>query len=122
MQLKERIDDTEDLVIIDLDHRRNELHALEILVVSITLMFSLVSMVAGVFGMNLMSGLEDSQAAFITVIIISALFAILLFTMILAYIRSRGLMFIPERSVVSHQWNNRPLHPQRLSLASWPGR
>ena len=90
MQLKERNDDTEDLVIIDLDHRRNELHALEILVVSITLMFSLVSMVAGIFGMNLMSAWRTVQAAFITVIIISACFAILLFTMILAYIRSRG--------------------------------
>lgn len=45
--------DTEDLIALDLDHRRNELVALNLVVNCIMLMFALVSAVTGAFGMNL---------------------------------------------------------------------
>ncbi|GMH39163.1 hypothetical protein BSKO_07061 [Bryopsis sp. KO-2023] len=100
LQLKEHIDDTEDLINIDLDHRRNELHALEVLVTSITLMFAFVSMVAGVFGMNLRTGLENELNAFVWVTIVSVIVAVTLFVGLLYYVRSRRLMFIPNNSTV----------------------
>ena len=46
MVLKQRIDDTEDLIDIDLDQRRNELEVLNIMVTTITLAFSFISMVS----------------------------------------------------------------------------
>jgi len=47
-----QVTDTEDLISIDLDHRRNELVALNLVVNCIMLMFALVSAVTGAFGMN----------------------------------------------------------------------
>lgn len=44
--------DTEDLISLDLDHRRNELVALNLVVNCIMLMFALVSAVTSAFGMN----------------------------------------------------------------------
>ena len=48
-----QVTDTEDLIALDLDHRRNELVALNLVVNCIMLMFALVSAVTGAFGMNL---------------------------------------------------------------------
>lgn len=59
--MDERIEDNQALVNMDLDQRRNELVALNLVVVVLTLGLTIITMVAGVFGMNLRSGIEDSQ-------------------------------------------------------------
>lgn len=100
LQLKERIDDTEDLVVMDLDHRRNELHGLEVLVTSITLAIAFVSMVAAIFGMNLKSGWEGYFSAFILVTWGSIAGAVVILLGLVYYLRSRRLMFIPDNSAI----------------------
>ena len=62
--LREKIDDTEDLINIDLDFRRNELFKVDILLTSGTMATGLVAAIAGIFGMNLRNKFELSVAAF----------------------------------------------------------
>ncbi len=62
--MEQQVNATEDLVNIDLDSRRNHIVALDLAVTSVTLMFTLVTAVTGVFGMNLMNGWEQRPGAF----------------------------------------------------------
>ena len=61
LTLKQKIDDTEDLVNIDLDFRRNELFKVDILLTSGTLATGLVAAVAGIFGMNMNNNVEEDN-------------------------------------------------------------
>eukprot|EP00191_Tetraselmis_sp_GSL018_P021957 CAMPEP_0177621368 /NCGR_PEP_ID=MMETSP0419_2-20121207/27546_1 /TAXON_ID=582737 /ORGANISM="Tetraselmis sp., Strain GSL018" /LENGTH=644 /DNA_ID=CAMNT_0019121277 /DNA_START=295 /DNA_END=2232 /DNA_ORIENTATION=+ len=92
--LKERIDDTEDLINIELDSRRNELVALEVILTTLTLIFSIISSVGGIFGMNLKSGIEEDEHAFYIVTGLSILVAISAFVAIIIYCRQKRLMFM----------------------------
>lgn len=89
LQIKEQIDDTEDLVIIDLDRRRNELHGLEVLLTAITLSFAFVSMIAGIFGMNLQSGWESRRNGFIIVTWLSIGAGGFIFLLLVVFLRFR---------------------------------
>ncbi|KAH9318331.1 hypothetical protein KI387_020100, partial [Taxus chinensis] len=51
--LREYIDDTEDYINIQLDNHRNQLIQLELLLSSATVVVSIYSLVAGIFGMNI---------------------------------------------------------------------
>ncbi|DBB18146.1 TPA: hypothetical protein ACH3X3_003120 [Trebouxia sp. C0006] len=53
MVLKERIDATEALIAIDLDNRRNELVAFDLVLSIVTVAVAFVAMVGSIFGMNL---------------------------------------------------------------------
>ncbi len=52
-QLKEKIEATEALIQLDLDQRRNELTAFDLVLTIVTLSVAFVSMVASIFGQNL---------------------------------------------------------------------
>lgn len=116
LQLKERIDDTEDLVVMDLDHRRNELHGLEVLVTSITLAIAFVSMVAAIFGMNLKSGWESHYSAFISVTWGSIVGAVVIIAGLIYYLRSRRLMFIPDTASIRPVATPGMRRPSRQSM------
>mmetsp|Transcript_13639 Transcript_13639/g.34420 ORF Transcript_13639/g.34420 Transcript_13639/m.34420 type:complete len:345 (-) Transcript_13639:346-1380(-) len=92
--LKERIDNTEDLINIELDSRRNELVALEVILTTLTLVFSIISAVGGVFGMNLKSGIEEDPYAFYIVTALSIAAAVSAFLAIIIYCRQKRLMFM----------------------------
>ena len=51
--LKEKIEATESLIALDLDQRRNELTAFDLVLTIVTLSVAFVSMVASIFGQNL---------------------------------------------------------------------
>jgi len=53
LHLKERTDDTEDLINIELDQRRNELVSLDLVLTATATAFGFVACVAGIFEMNL---------------------------------------------------------------------
>ncbi len=91
--------DTEDLVSIDLDRRRNELVALNLVVNCIMLMFALVSAVTGAFGMNLAGwmtvlSVETSRRSFLAAILVSCCASVVLFVSIMSYARYKRLLFI----------------------------
>ncbi|PSC73830.1 U4 U6 small nuclear ribonucleo Prp31-like [Micractinium conductrix] len=96
LSMNERIDDTEDLVAIKMDHRRNELVATDLMVSVGTAGFAWVAMIAGLFGMNLVSGLESAQGAFWGVVGASLLGGLAIIAGLIAWIRYRRLMFIPR--------------------------
>eukprot|EP00891_Asterochloris_glomerata_P007768 jgi/Astpho2/7768/Aster-06062 len=94
--LDERIDDSESTIEIELDHRRNELVALDLVVTAVAGSFAFISMIGGVYGMNLKNTMEESHAAFVWVTCISGVIAVFLFATVMLYARWKRLMFIPE--------------------------
>ena len=71
-----------------------ELVALELMVNSVTMAFALISMVAGIFGMNLATGWESSQVAFWTVCAISCVMGFFVCGSVIVYARAKRLLFI----------------------------
>lgn len=71
-----------------------ELVALELLVNSVTMAFALVSMIAGIFGMNLATGWESSTVAFWTVCALSCVLGLFICVAVVLYARAKRLLFI----------------------------
>ncbi|KAK9826625.1 hypothetical protein WJX74_006505 [Apatococcus lobatus] len=94
--LEAKIRGTEDLINIELDHRRNELVALDLFVTAVMAMFAFVSMIGGIFGMNMKNGYEENRAAFKLTTWSSLVVSFLLFAGILAFARYKRLLFIPD--------------------------
>jgi len=98
LTLKQKIDDTEDLVNIDLDFRRNELFKVDILLTSGTLATGLVAAVAGIFGMNMNNNVEEdnnqnSYLYFVLVAVLASCGCVVIFCSLYFYLKARKLMF-----------------------------
>jgi hypothetical protein len=95
--LKERIDDTEDLVGIELDTRRNELVALQLLVTLATASLAIISTVGSLLGMNLAPlPIEATVRPFYWITFGSLAGGVALFAFTLWYARSRRILWIPK--------------------------
>ena len=79
----EFIDDTEDYVNITLDSHRNQLIQIDLLLTAATFAVGLMTFIAGLFGMNLTSGLELEPHMFDAVSSITVAFA---FVIVLAFV------------------------------------
>lgn len=93
--LAEYIDDTEDLINITLDSHRNKLIQVDLLLTAGTFCTGLVTLVAGLFGMNLTSGLQGTEGTtnFFVVSIGTCVFAGLLLMAFIMVMRRKGLAF-----------------------------
>jgi magnesium transporter len=65
--LHEYIEDTEDLVNLKLDQHRNQLIAIDLCLTAFTAAIAMMTAVAGYFGMNLNSGLQEADGLFVAV-------------------------------------------------------
>ncbi|XP_073109332.1 magnesium transporter MRS2-I-like [Elaeis guineensis] len=91
--LHEYIDDTEDYINIQLENHRNQLIQLELFLSSGTVCLSIGALVCGIFGMNLPYSWKHNHGyLFKWVIIISGLVCAILFILIFAYARRKGLV------------------------------
>ncbi|KAF5738585.1 magnesium transporter CorA-like family protein [Tripterygium wilfordii] len=91
--LREYIDDTEDYINIQLDNHRNQLIQLELFLSSGTVCVSIYSLVTAIFGMNIpYTWNMDHGYMFKWVVIISGVGSALLFAVIVAYARRKGLV------------------------------
>ncbi|XP_058212047.1 magnesium transporter MRS2-I-like [Rhododendron vialii] len=91
--LREYIDDTEDYINIQLDNHRNQLIQLELFLSSATVCLSIYSLVAGIFGMNIPYTWNTGHGyMFKWVVGFSGLFCAILFILIIAYARYKGLI------------------------------
>ncbi|KAG1334081.1 Magnesium transporter MRS2-I [Cocos nucifera] len=91
--LREYIDDTEDYINIQLDNHRNQLIQLELFLSSGTVCLSLYALVAGIFGMNIPYSWNNTHGyIFKWVVVISGLACAILFILIVAYARHKGLV------------------------------
>lgn len=95
--LDEKIDDAEDFLELDLDQRRNELVALNLLVASVAMSLGFAAVIAGIFGMNLVnSDLVDEAWVLPVVLVVTFALSALILLAVIWYVRRRKLMFIPN--------------------------
>ncbi|KAK9795511.1 hypothetical protein WJX73_001908 [Symbiochloris irregularis] len=100
--LKERIEGIEALVTIDLDHRRNELVAFDLVLTMVTTSFTWMAMIASIFGQNLwLSSNSLPLAALIWATIGSVAIGMGMLVAMLSYARMKRLLFIPTPQSVS---------------------
>ena len=78
-ELRDAVEDTEDMAEIYLDSQRNHLIKIDLLLSNGTLAVGVFSMVAGTFGMNLRTGWEADRGVFLEVCVVSALVCVALF-------------------------------------------
>jgi magnesium transporter len=92
----EFIDDTEDYVNITLDSHRNQLIQVDLLLTAGTFCGSLVTVVAGIFGMNLWTGwdVEVPSPMFMIVSVTSSVLATLMLVAFVLFMRYKRLAFI----------------------------
>lgn len=94
--LKERIISTEKFIDSELDRSRNELVVIEIVVTAVTMGFSFVSCVGGLFGMNLVNGKEESHVMFVLVTSSSVVVGVLLCALVVLFAYKRQLLSVPD--------------------------
>lgn len=90
--LNEYIEDTEDLVNLKLDQHRNQLICIDLFLTAFTTCLAMVTTIAGLFGMNLNSQLEDTEGVFNMVSITSCAAAVLFFICFVAFIWWKKLL------------------------------
>ncbi|OWZ23292.1 CorA Metal Ion Transporter [Phytophthora megakarya] len=90
--MQHRISNTESLVMMQLDSMRNYLLGVDLTFSIVVISLSVGTFIAGVFGMNLRSGLESADNWFLGVVILTVcLFFIMTITGIL-YFKSKGVL------------------------------
>ncbi len=90
--LEGSIDATEDYITFALDAVRNQLITLELLLGAASFALGVMGAVAGLFGMNLPSHLEEAEGAWAWVTLVSAVGGGAAFMALLALMRRRGLL------------------------------
>lgn len=82
---------------VDLDRKRNALFALQLLITIVTMGLSLVSMVSGLFGMNLWDHMGQQSHFWFTFVCGASMgiSAVLVFSLIL-FLRSQRMLFVGE--------------------------
>jgi magnesium transporter len=91
-ELRQAVEDTEDLAEIKLDSQRNQLIKVDLMLSNGALAVGAFSMVVGVFGMNLPTGLEASRDAFVEVLFVSAVACVALFVAVVVACRRWKLL------------------------------
>ncbi|PIN16761.1 hypothetical protein CDL12_10589 [Handroanthus impetiginosus] len=89
MQLKEYIDDTEDLINIKLGNVQNHLIQFELLLTAATFVATIFAVVTAVFGMNFEDTIFDKPSTFNWVLIITGIFCAMLYMAFLIYFRHK---------------------------------
>ncbi|GFR49533.1 hypothetical protein Agub_g11558, partial [Astrephomene gubernaculifera] len=90
--LKSYIDATEDLINLELDQQRNNLISVDLMVTFGSFLLTAMSVIAGLFGMNVANGLEADRRAFLAICLGSAAAAVGLWLLFVAAALRTGLM------------------------------
>ena len=78
VELRQNMHDRDRLLEICLDSTRNQLHRFELQLATATIALTTSGVVAGVFGMNLVTGLEDHPSAFVAAVGATSVLSVLL--------------------------------------------
>eukprot|EP00879_Flechtneria_rotunda_P012502 GHRR01013054.1.p1 GENE.GHRR01013054.1~~GHRR01013054.1.p1 ORF type:complete len:112 (+),score=18.59 GHRR01013054.1:114-449(+) len=90
--LNEYIQDTEDLVNLKLDQHRNQLIGIDLILTSLTCSLAMMTAVAGFFGMNLNSGVQEEPVIFQLVTLVSVVGALTLFALFVGLLWFRQML------------------------------
>lgn len=81
---------------MDLDKKRNALFAGQLLITLITASFSFIAMVAGIFGMNLSSGVETANGWFLGVTLLSTGLAASVTISLVTFLKFHRMLFMGD--------------------------
>ncbi|RHY35247.1 hypothetical protein DYB32_000290 [Aphanomyces invadans] len=87
-----RIHNTESVVMLKMDAVRNYLLTADMLFTLIMVCMTFGMFVTAAFGMNLTSGLEQTPGAFVTVLVVTVVFAVICVYVGIAFFRKRGVI------------------------------
>lgn len=90
--LKENIDDTQEIIALKLQNRRNSIIRYDLVATLITALFSLMAVVTGLYGMNIANNLEKNHTAFWIIVGIFILIFLLFCIMVLGYLKRRKIL------------------------------
>ncbi|MCF7846621.1 MAG: CorA family magnesium transporter [Candidatus Gracilibacteria bacterium] len=76
-ELDENIDDTQEIITLQLSSRRNVIIQLDLLLTSVTAIFSFLAVIVGLFGMNILNTLETDHSAFVGVVTFLVIFTVI---------------------------------------------
>ncbi|MBT3349399.1 CorA family magnesium transporter [bacterium] len=91
-ELNENIDDTQEIMTLKLSSRRNVIIQFDLLLTSITAIFSFLAVIVGIFGMNILNTVEKNHAAFVAVIACLGIFAIAAGTLLVRWMRRKKIL------------------------------
>lgn len=89
--MNKRLQSKQELVALSLDSYRNRILTMNVYLAIIGISFSSATTIAGVFGMNLISGLEESPVAFNSVVAMMSIVCVLVFLSCASYISGASL-------------------------------
>jgi len=92
--LEGRIGGTEDQLNLEMDHRRNELQALDLAITAFMSSLAFISMIGGIVGMNMKNGFEESKTAFYVTTGLTITVAFFILLGIVRYAQKKKLLFI----------------------------
>eukprot|EP00698_Gefionella_okellyi_P002212 TRINITY_DN12032_c0_g1_i1.p1 TRINITY_DN12032_c0_g1~~TRINITY_DN12032_c0_g1_i1.p1 ORF type:complete len:461 (-),score=100.09 TRINITY_DN12032_c0_g1_i1:34-1416(-) len=101
LQMKQEITNSKEIVALDMDRNRNRIIRLNLFMTMSSLSLSTIGVTAGIFGMNLVSGLEAAQYAFPIVTGVSALSAVGILAFCVKYYRGTGVRTSAQRALIS---------------------
>jgi len=90
--LKENIDDTQEIIALKLQNRRNSIIRYDLLATLITAVFSLLAVVTGLYGMNIHHNLEQNHLAFWLILGGFVLFFTLFCIIVLGYLKRQKIL------------------------------
>ncbi len=90
--LKENIDDTQEIIALKLQNRRNSIIRYDLLATLITALFSLLAVVTGLYGMNIRNNLENSHGVFMIIVGIFVLVFALFSVLVLGYLKRKKIL------------------------------
>lgn len=90
--MKENIDDTQEIVALKLQNRRNHIIRYDLLATLITALFSLLAVVTGLYGMNIRNNLEQSNFAFWAIALSFIAVFILFILLVRWYLKRRNIL------------------------------
>jgi magnesium transporter len=90
--LKENIDDTQEIIALKLQNRRNSIIRYDLLATLITALFSLLAVITGLYGMNIANNLENNHTAFWIIVGVFVLIFALFCVVILGYLKRRKIL------------------------------
>ncbi|RLN49566.1 hypothetical protein BBJ28_00020202 [Nothophytophthora sp. Chile5] len=92
--MQHRITNTESLVMLKLDSMRNYLLGVDLIFSLIVISLSVGTLIAGVFGMNLASGIEDAGGWFWGVVITTVVAFLVITTIGILFFKQKGVLLL----------------------------
>ncbi len=90
--LKENIDDTQEIITLKLHHRRNTIIRFDLIATLVTALFSFLAVITGLYGMNIRNNLESNHEAFWGIVMIFGILVLIFLGWTWWYLRRNKIL------------------------------